>query len=99
MRPSGGGHVHATEGKVSRFSEGANNAFALRKSEAANVSVGSLASIWCRPRVRLPHIADILDAMFIRRDVPGTDSCTAANDVHGLQCFTRSPRRLGRARP
>src|SRR5262245_62407943 len=41
MRPSRGGHVHATEGTISRFSEGTNNAFAVRKSEAANVSVGS----------------------------------------------------------
>src|SRR4029077_13189690 len=44
MRPSSGGHVHATEGTISRFSEGTNNAFAVRKSEAANVSVGSFAS-------------------------------------------------------
>ena len=40
-----GGHVHATEAKISRFSEGTNNAFAVRKSEAANVSVGSPADV------------------------------------------------------
>src|SRR5262245_33101163 len=45
MRPSGGGHVHATEGKISRFSEGTNNAFALRKSETTNVSVGSTSAV------------------------------------------------------
>jgi hypothetical protein len=30
--PPAGGCVHATEGTISRFSEGMNNAFALRKS-------------------------------------------------------------------
>jgi hypothetical protein len=32
MRPSGGGHVHATKGTISLFSERTNNAFAVRKS-------------------------------------------------------------------
>ena len=30
--PPAGGRVHAIEGTISRFSEGTNNAFALRKS-------------------------------------------------------------------
>src|SRR5262249_55686278 len=54
MRPSGGGHFHATEAKISRFIEGTNNAFAVRKSEAAKVSVGSFTSPWLlRSTVRM----------------------------------------------
>jgi hypothetical protein len=30
--PPAGGRVHAIEGTISRFSEGTNNTFALRKS-------------------------------------------------------------------
>src|SRR6516164_2715674 len=41
MRPSRGGHAHATEGTISRFSQGANNAFALRDFDPAYVSSGS----------------------------------------------------------
>jgi hypothetical protein len=41
MRPSRGGHAHATEGTISRFSEGVNNAFALRDFDPAYVSSGS----------------------------------------------------------
>src|SRR6516165_11064985 len=41
MRPSRGGHAHATEGTISRFSEETNNAFALRDFDPAYVSSGS----------------------------------------------------------
>src|SRR5262245_50333164 len=39
--------------KISRFDDGTNNAFALRKPRAAHVSVGSIASIALQTSVRL----------------------------------------------
>src|SRR5262245_40590465 len=49
-----GGRVHAIEGTISRFSEGTNNAFALRNFNAIDVGLGSFTSLWLlRSTVRM----------------------------------------------